>query len=100
MKYWGLFILWFVVLPLVLLIAAHYVNINLEAIGYIIGFNGLSALICGVIADKKRRNVMVWITAGLLLSFWAILILYFHPAKKEQLTEWAPSEQLRALRKK
>jgi len=40
-------------------------------------FSVFFAILCGVIADNKNRNVTGWVIAGLLFGVFAFIILLF-----------------------
>ncbi|MSP37848.1 MAG: hypothetical protein EXR70_05100 [Deltaproteobacteria bacterium] len=44
----------------------------------------LDAVLCAVIANHSRRNMLGWTAAGLLCGIWALGALFLLPAKKDQ----------------
>jgi hypothetical protein len=46
--------------------------------------HSLDAILCTVIANHSRRNMLGWTVAGLLGGIWALGVLFLLPAKKGQ----------------
>ena len=44
----------------------------------------LDAILCGVIANHSRRNVIGWTIGGLICGIWALGVLFLLPAKKDR----------------
>jgi hypothetical protein len=44
--------------------------------------HALDAILCAVIANHSRRNMLGWTVAGLLCGIWALGALFLLPAKK------------------
>ena len=44
----------------------------------------LDAILCGVIANHSRRNVIGWTIGGLIGGIWALGALFILPARKDQ----------------
>ena len=47
----------------------------MEVIGGVIGYSVFGAIICGITARQKGRNVTAWILIGFLLGFPATIIV-------------------------
>ena len=43
----------------------------------------LDAILCGVIANHNRRNIIGWTIGGLICGIWALGVLFLLPAKKD-----------------
>lgn len=42
----------------------------------------IDAILCGVIANHSRRNLIAWSVGGLFFGIWALGMLFLLPAKK------------------
>ena len=46
--------------------------------------HSFDAILCAVIANHSRRNMLGWTVAGLFCGVWALGALFLLPAKKDQ----------------
>ena len=44
----------------------------------------LDAILCAIVANHSRRNVIGWTIGGLICGIWALGALFVLPAKKNQ----------------